>query len=106
MQEQAPQAPIEQLEAAVAAVPPNVTAARMAVGAIVEQLPTMDEEDRLATAYRAGELASTLAQTARAAEDQGEFTNYAALMNVFTNAAGAQTAPTQTAGKAQTGGKR
>lgn len=107
---------VQRLEQAVAAVPPDVTAARVAIGAVAESLQqvTGDEQVTLVqqTAVLAGRMVGAVQGTRRMRGRESavqEFRTIATTYGLLASALGGevpvQTQPTQTQGKAQTGGK-
>lgn len=109
--------PVEQLEQAVASVPPDVALARTAIGGVGEMLSTVAGDERAALVERTAALADRmvtavagqegLLDAGNAAEEfRAHAKTFGALASVFGVKAVAQEAPTQTAGKNQSGGKR
>ena len=101
---------IEQLDQAVHTVPPNVAAARLAIGALAEELPGLDREQSVHIAQQAAALCGELAVSAGSEYVAGEFgthqKTYGALAQLLGGSSEQQAAATNTAGKEMSGGKQ
>jgi hypothetical protein len=110
--------PLEQLERAVAAVPPDVDAARLAIGAVAGTLQALSTEECVLTVQRTADLTARMATAIRGqgeteanetvAKDFDAHTKtYASIAKLLGVNQPVQEAPTQTKAKTQqTGGKR
>jgi hypothetical protein len=106
-----PQDPIELLEQAANVVPPDVELARTAMGGVLALLSGDQQGDCHVFAQRVVGLTNKISEGVLANEDPNataiaqEFGNYAITAGILGGRPVAQTAPTQTEGKAQSGAK-
>lgn len=107
--------PIEQLEQAAAAVPPDIALARTAIGDVGELLHHVDSKERVYLIQRTTELTDQITEALVGDDNTDEavvdefcaYNNtYSAIASILGIQAVEQPVPTQTAGKSMTGGKR